>query len=217
MTYQELQESIEMGKHDGKVPSVNYLKESSTIVASRRLGYDTSLVVFRNGFAVYGTGRHKTVFPVWACGDYAYKSSTGTVYIQKDFFDKQAWYMRLILEGEDRLSLNEDIWEKRKCISYDVFSDGWALTENTETPMAEQIIQKETVREMLDLLTEKQRLVVSRLYFWQETRKEVAEGLGVTEEAVRRILERAVKNLRKKYQNECFGCYCGKEVISHAW
>ncbi len=125
--------------------------------------------------------------------------------------------MRLILEGEDRLSLNEDIWEKRKCISYDVFSDGWALTENTETPMVEQIIQKETVREMLDLLTEKQRLVVSRLYFWQETRKEVAEGLGVTEEAVRRILERAVKNLRKKYQNECFDCYCGKEVISHAW
>ena len=216
MTYQELQENIEIGRNDLRVPSLNYLKKQSSIVASRKLGSDTNIMVFENGYAAYEVGRHKTVFPVCRCGDYVYQSSFGIVCIRKDFFDKQAWYMRLVLEGEDRLSVNEEVWKNRKCISYELFSEDWPLMEDTGATILEHIIQKETIDEILELLTEKQRLVVYRLYFRQETRKEVAEDLGITEEAVRRISNRAIRSIRK-YVPDVLTGDCRNRVSAHAW
>ena len=58
--------------------------------------------------------------------------------------------------------------------------------------------RKETIQELLGLLTERQKEVVFE-YFWeQKSQSEIAEKLGVSHAAVSKILTRAVTRLRKK-------------------
>ena len=48
-----------------------------------------------------------------------------TVVKEDFFFDNQPWYVRLILEGEDRLCRNREVREHNNCISYSHISEGW--------------------------------------------------------------------------------------------
>ena len=57
---------------------------------------------------------------------------------------------------------------------------------------------EETMRELLGLLTDRQKEVIVQ-YFWeQKSQSEIAEKLGVSHAAVSKILTRAINRLRKK-------------------
>ena len=73
-----------------------------------------------------GAGNRATVFPLHPCGDYIYDSAmTHIENIGADFFDNENWYIRLLLEGEDRLAKNQDVRIGKKTISYSCIAEDW--------------------------------------------------------------------------------------------
>lgn len=62
--------------------------------------------------------------------------------------------------------------------------------------LLERIIAEETVRELMDLLTERQRQMLQRIYFQQKTQKEVSHELGITVPAVSKCISQAMQKMR---------------------
>ena len=81
---------------------------------------------------LYRVGKHTTVFPVHGCGDYFYESNGQTVCIAGAFFEQQEWYVRLLLEGEDRLMKNRETVCRGKMVSYHAVSEEWLFLADPE-------------------------------------------------------------------------------------
>ena len=67
--------------------------------------------------------------------------------------------------------------------------------------IVEKIIAEETVRELMDLLTERQRQMIQRIYFQQKTQKEVSHELGITVPAVSKCISQAMQKMRNNSDN----------------
>lgn len=117
MTLKELQNKIErtMGK---ALPTAAYLLAgNSHLVASRELDGGTKLSVYQNGFALYQIIGGSTVFRVDYCGGYTYFGRTEQTELSEDFFADTDWWVRLLMEGEDRLTHNRNIKaERHECL-----------------------------------------------------------------------------------------------------
>ena len=70
-------------------------------------------------------GDYATVFPLFTCRDYVYEAERKIAVVEENFFDDQPWYVRLILEGEDRLWRNRETREHNNCVSYSCISEEW--------------------------------------------------------------------------------------------
>ncbi len=51
---------------------------------------------------------------------------------RKSFFNQREWYIRLVLEGEDRLSRNRESKEQGWTISYSDVSEEWGMLQTEE-------------------------------------------------------------------------------------
>ena len=60
----------------------------------------------------------------------------------------------------------------------------------------ERMIAEETVRELMNLLTERQRQMIHRIYFQQHTQKEVSHELGITVPAVSKCISQAIQKMK---------------------
>ncbi len=83
--------------------------------------------------------------------------------------------------------------------------------------LLEDLTERENMDELLDCLTERQKMVASLCFFQQKSRKEAAKELGITNSAVSIILSQAVRRLRKKYLSKdqtekVVGVYEGKKA-----
>ena len=197
LTLREVKQLAGTQKMDGSIPTGKQLGEGGAIVAFKEMEDGAKLAVYRNGYSTYRVGRHVTVFPVCACRGYHYGADSGCGDIQEEFFDSQPWYIRLLLEGEDRLSHNLEAGAREKSVSYSAVSEEWPALKETGVLPLEQLISEETLKEMLGVLTERQRQVVFQLYILQKTQKEVAEGLGIAPSTVRGIRSQAFRRIRK--------------------
>ena len=69
----------------------------------------------------------------------------------------------------------------------------------------EDIINKETIKKLLDTLNEKEKLIIAYRYGLVDGRewtlKEIGENLGITRERVRQIEDKIIKKLRKNIKN----------------
>ena len=144
-------------------PTAKYLKTHGTILMSKRIATNATISVYQNGYALYEIAGLTTVFPVCACQDYSYEMEESE--ISEQWFEKEAWYLRLILEGEDRINRNLEARQQRKSISYSAVSEEWGVLSSLETTVLETTIRKETMRELLGLLTDRQKEVIVQ-YFW---------------------------------------------------
>ena len=61
----------------------------------------------------------------FTCRDYVYEAGRKIAVVEEKFFNDQPWYVRLILEGEDRLCRNRETRERNNCISYSCISEEW--------------------------------------------------------------------------------------------
>ena len=198
LTLWEMKRIVENPGERKNVPTAKRLQDAGTVVASRRMGTDAEIRVYQCGYAVYQLGKYVTVFPVHACGDYLYLLCGEICCIGESFFDRQEWYVRLVLEGEDRVNRNRESQEQEKRISYSAISEDWKLLMDMGQSTLEQIIVKESVREMLELLTEKQRTVIIQFFFCRKTQKEIGEELGsVSQQAVSRLISNALQTMRR--------------------
>lgn len=199
MTLQELKKITEVPGHGRKTPSAKNLRETGRAVAEKQLTGDTWIAVYQNGYALYHACGHSTVFSIHTCGDYLYVSGWVSSYLPEYFFAKEPWHIRLVLEGEDRLELNQKAKEKGRTVSYSAISEEWEVMEDIRENPLEYLVDMECRNEMLQCLTERQRAAASLCFLQQKSRKDAAKELGITSPAVSAILSQAARRLRKKY------------------
>ncbi len=199
LTLQELKRITAIPENQGKLPTARQLRESGSVVARERFGEEAEISVYRDGCVLYQAGSHSTVFSLHSCRGYSYLSDGGPVHLPEQYFGKEKWYLRLVLEGEDRLDRNHEERERNWKVSYSAVSEEWAAMEDLTQTAIEHLVMWETVEEMLQVLTEKQKTVVCRYYLQEKTQTQIAEELGISRLAVRDLLFRAVSKIRKRY------------------
>lgn len=222
LTLWEIKQNVKNPVGERKLPTAKQLQNAGRVVAGRRIGADAEIRVYHCGYAVYKVGKYATVFPVHACGDYLYVLCGEIFCIRESFFDGQEWYVRLVLEGEDRVSRNRESQEQGKNISYSAVSEEWEQMADTAQSPLEQIIVKESVGELMGLLTKRQRMIVCQFFFCRKTQKEIAEELGVAAPIVSKTISNSLRQIRKKYpdipkDNTAALSQAGKGGKSHAW
>lgn len=138
-----------------KVPTARYLLEQGEQVVSMENDGEVQLLVFREGYVLYRIGKYTTVFPVHSCGDYCYENDGQQICVDASFFEQKEWYLRLLLEGEDRLAKNRETCHRGKAVSYHAVSEEWFFLSSPTLPPLEQLIEKEQILELMGLLTER--------------------------------------------------------------
>ena len=198
LTLQELKKRIKEPEGNGKSTTARYLMEHEKAVLKMDIREEAQLLVFGSGYALYRVGKHTTVFPVHGCGDYFYESNGQTVCIAGAFFEQQEWYVRLLLEGEDRLMKNRETVCRGKMVSYHAVSEEWLFLADPELSPLEQIVQRENLQEWMRLLTERQRVVVIQYFCHEKTQGEIARELGIAQPTVSQTIFTALKRMRKE-------------------
>lgn len=210
VTLQDLKWIVKQPEKEEKAPTARHLLEHGKRVVSMENGGDVQLLVFLEGWALYRVGKYTTVFSVHGCGGYCYESHGRQIFVDASFFEEREWYVRLMLEGEDRLMKNRESSRKGKVVSYHAVSEEWFFLASPVLPPLEQLIEKEQILELMGLLTKRQRDIVILYFYYGETQWEIARSLGISQPAVSQALMAALRRMREG-QEEIFS---GKEVRS---
>ena len=203
VTLQDLKWIVKQPEKEEKAPTARHLLEHGKRVVSMENGGDVQLLVFAEGWALYRVGKYTTVFPVHSCGGYCYKSHGRQIFVDAAFFEEQEWYVRLMLEGEDRLMKNRESSRKGKVVSYHAVSEEWFFLASPVLPPLEQLIEKEQILELMGLLTKRRRDIVILYFYYGETQWEIARSLGISQPAVSQALMAALRRMREG-QEEVF-------------
>lgn len=187
-------------KVEKKVPRAAVLKKSGVPVIVRKdIGNRTEILVYANGFVVYRVGKHVTVFTLQSCGGYLYESDDDYGQeLSEDFFEEKEWYLRLVLEGEDRIANNRDINIGSRRISYSAVAEDWEELKE-EDRMLDHLIEREMIEELFQYMNEQQRFIIEKYYFDQLTQTEIGDALGISNQAVSDIRSRIIQRIRRKY------------------
>lgn len=196
LTLRELKNIAETAPQGQKTPTARELRSSGKLIAEKKMGESIGIAAYRNGYAIYHAGRDVTVFRIHACRGYCYESGSSLCGIDVGTFDKESWYLRLILEGEDRLFRNLASREQGWNVSYSAESEEWGELCSSVENTLDRIIREETVESLLSVLTERQRRAAVLFYLEQKTERQVAEELGITVSAVSKILARSLDRMR---------------------
>jgi RNA polymerase sigma factor (sigma-70 family) len=199
LTLRELKNMAETAPSGQKTPTARELRSSGELIAERKIGESAGIAACRNGYAVYHAGRDATVFRIHAYSGYCYDSGSRPCSIGGRMFDTEAWYLRLVLEGEDRLFRNLASREQGWSVSYSAASEEWgglySRYSGAESALG-GIIRAETVESLLSVLTERQRRAAVLFYLEQKTERQIAEELGITVSAVSRIPAKSLARMR---------------------
>ena len=162
LTLQELKRISDTPGYEAKIPTAKQLRESKLAIVQERLGLDSKIAVYQSGYVIYQVGKHSTVFPLHSCKDYFYLVDGKAVCLSEQFFGNKVWYLRLVLEGEDRLNRNHEEKERSWNVSYSAISEDWFAMENLTESVLEQLTKQETVAEILQDLSERQKYITCK-------------------------------------------------------
>ena len=199
MTLQELKEIIVIPEDGMKTPSAKQLGENGRVVAKKYFEEDAWIVAYQEGYALYHAYGCSTVFLIHKCGDYLYISNGMCSFLPEQFFRNEPWYVRLVLEGEDRLEHNREVKEQGRTVSCNETPERCQVMGTIQDPVLGSLVSRENVEEMLDCLTKRQRAVVYLCLLQQKTRKEVAKELGISSPAVSAALSKATRRIQEGY------------------
>ena len=151
LTLRELRNMVKVAEVEGRVPSVKALLEAKVpIIVKELLSEQAEVSVYQNGFVLYRVGKRATVFPLHSCKEYIYDSNIEALTnINERFFDNENWYIRLILEGEDRLVKNQEVRNGKKTISYSAVAEDWNELREEDSTLAHLILCEMCIRDRL--------------------------------------------------------------------
>ena len=217
LTLQELKWIVKVPETKGKVPTARYLLEHGETVVRMENGRDIQLLVFRDGYALYRVGKYMTVFNIHNCGGYSYENNEKESCVDGAFFEQQEWYIRLLLEGEDRLIKNRETRQREKTVSYHAVSEEWMFLSDPVLSPLERLVEKEQILELIGLLTERQKTVVILYFYHGKTEREIAGELGVAQSTVSQVMMAALRRMRngEKYVSKKGAMRRGG--VSYAW
>lgn len=188
-------------------PTPKYLRENEAPVA---VSADGSMVVYPSGFVTYQSVTGSTVVNLAECGSYTYTFHDGKGgllekhTISAEVLEQMEWSVVVALRGEEQAAENNmnrkgDRTGNRK-YAYEDGTDPWEQLENqTEEDVLERIVQQDSLAELLDCLTDRQRQIVKLYFFEQLTQQQIADALGIRQQSVTDALRAALKRMRKLF------------------
>ena len=205
LTLKELKKIVKVADVEKRIPSVKSLKEHKVVV-KEMINADTTISVYDHGYVLYTAGNQSTVFPLHSCDDYEYVSVTGdNKEFNKEFFDNENWYIRLLIEAEDRMAYSQS----KISTNHGVFSNS-DVTDDAENmrgsskDFVDDVIDREILNALIKEFTERQKTVLNLVYFEEMRQQDVADYLGIKQQSVNDLLNRALKTMKKKAENEEF-------------
>ena len=205
LTLKELKKIVKVADVEKRIPSVKSLKEHKVVV-KEMINADTTISVYDHGYVLYTAGNQSTVFPLHSCDDYEYVSVTGdNKEFNKEFFDNENWYIRLLMEAEDRMAYSQSkISTNHGVFSNSDVTDDAEIMRGSSKDFVDDVIDREILHALIKELTEKQKMVLNLVYFEEMRQQDVADYLGIKQQSVNDLLNRALKTMKKKAENEEF-------------
>ena len=201
----ELKKIVKVADMEKRIPSVKSLKEHKVVV-KEMINADTTISVYDHGYVLYTAGNQSTVFPLHSCDDYEYVSVTGdNKEFNKEFFDNENWYIRLLMEAEDRMAYSQSkISTNHGVFSNSDVTDDAEIMRGSSKDFVDDVIDREILNSLIKELTERQKTVLNLIYFEEMRQQDVADYLGIKQQSVNDLLNRALKTMKKKAENEEF-------------
>lgn len=205
LTLKELKKIVKVADMEKRIPSVKSLKEHKVVV-KEMINADTTISVYDHGYVLYTAGNQSTVFPLHSCDDYKYVSVTGdNKEFNKEFFDNENWYIRLLIEAEDRMAYSQSkISTNHGVFSNSDVTDDAEIMRGSSKDFVDDVIDREILNALIKELTERQKTVLNLVYFEEMRQQDVADYLGIKQQSVNDLLNRALKMMKKKAENEEF-------------
>lgn len=205
LTLKELKKIVKVADMEKRIPSVKSLKEHKVVV-KEMINADTTISVYDHGYVLYTAGNQSTVFPLHSCDDYEYVSVTGdNKEFNKEFFDNENWYIRLLIEAEDRMAYSQSkISTNHGVFSNSDVTDDAEIMRGSSKDFVDDVIDREILNSLIKELTERQKMVLNLVYFEEMRQQDVADYLGIKQQSVNDLLNRALKTMKKKAENEEF-------------
>lgn len=205
LTLKELKKIVKVADVEKRIPSVKSLKEHKVVV-KEMINADTTISVYDHGYVLYTAGNQSTVFPLHSCDDYEYVSVTGdNKEFNKEFFDNENWYIRLLMEAEDRMAYSQSkISTNHGVFSNSDVTDDSEIMRGSSKDFVDDVIDREILNALIKELTERQKTVLNLVYFEEMRQQDVADYLGIKQQSVNDLLNRALKTMKKKAENEEF-------------
>lgn len=205
LTLKELKKIVKVADMEKRIPSVKSLKEHKVVV-KEMINADTTISVYDHGYVLYTAGNQSTVFPLHSCDDYEYVSVTGdNKEFNKEFFDNENWYIRLVMEAEDRMAYSQSkISTNHGVFSNSDVTDDAEIMRGSSKDFVDDVIDREILHALIKELTERQKMVLNLVYFEEMRQQDVADYLGIKQQSVNDLLNRALKTMKKKAENEEF-------------
>ena len=205
LTLKELKKIVKVADMEKRIPSVKSLKEHKVVV-KEMINADTTISVYDHGYVLYTAGNQSTVFPLHSCDEYEYVSVTGdNKEFNKEFFDNENWYIRLLMEAEDRMAYSQSkISTNHGVFSNSDVTDDAEIMRGSSTDFVDDVIDREILNALIKELTERQKTVLNLVYFEEMRQQDVADYLGIKQQSVNDLLNRALKTMKKKAENEEF-------------
>lgn len=205
LTLKELKKIVKVADVEKRIPSVKSLKEHKVVV-KEMINADTTISVYDHGYVLYTAGNQSTVFLLHSCDDYEYVSVTGdNKEFNKEFFDNENWYIRLLMEAEDRMAYSQSkISTNHGVFSNSDVTDDAEIMRGSSKDFVDDVIDREILNALIKELTERQKTVLNLVYFEEMRQQDVADYLGIKQQSVNDLLNRALKTMKKKAENEEF-------------
>lgn len=205
LTLKELKKIVKVADVEKRIPSVKSLKEHKVVV-KEMINADTTISVYDHGYVLYTAGNQSTVFPLHSCDDYEYVSVTGdNKEFNKEFFDNENWYIRLLMEAEDRMAYSQSkISTNHGVFSNSDVTDDAEIMRGSSKDFVDDVIDREILHALIKELTERQKMVLNLVYFEEMRQQDIADYLGIKQQSVNDLLNRALKTMKKKAENEEF-------------
>ena len=205
LTLKELKKIVKVADVEKRIPSVKSLKEHKVVV-KEMINADTTISVYDHGYILYTAGNQSTVFPLHSCDDYEYVSVTGdNKEFNKEFFDNENWYIRLLMEAEDRMAYSQSkISTNHGVFSNSDVTDDAEIMRGSSKDFVDDVIDREILNALIKELTERQKTVLNLVYFEEMRQQDVADYLGIKQQSGNDLLNRALKTMKKKAENEEF-------------
>ena len=205
LTLKELKKIVKVADMEKRIPSVKSLKEHKVVV-KEMINADTTISVYDHGYVLYTAGNQSTVFPLHSCDDYEYVSVTGdNKEFNKEFFDNENWYIRLLMEAEDRMAYSQSkISTNHGVFSNSDVTDDAEIMRGSSKDFVDDVIDREILNALIKELTERQKTVLNLVYFEEMRQQDVADYLGIKQQSVNDLLNRALKTMKKKAETEEF-------------
>ena len=198
LTLKELKKIVKVADVEKRIPSVKSLKEHKVVV-KEMINADTTISVYDHGYVLYTAGNQSTVFPLHSCDDYEYVSVTGdNKEFNKEFFDNENWYIRLLMEAEDRMAYSQSkISTNHGVFSNSDVTDDAEIMRGSSKDFVDDVIDREILNALIKELTERQKTVLNLVYFEEMRQQDVADYLGIKQQSVNDLLNRALKTMKK--------------------